>query len=90
MKYVNADNVFPEHLLIEMQKYIQGEIVYIPKPKGIRKKWGENSGNREYLNLRNKEICEKFNSGLKIDQLAEEFCLSVYSIRKIVYSKNNN
>ena len=88
MKYINADDIFPEELLKEMQKHIQGQIVYIPKPKGIRKKWGERSGNRAYLKHRNQEINKKFSIGTSINQLAEEFCLSVYSIRKIVYSKN--
>lgn len=89
MKYRNADSIFPKKLLIEIQKYAQGQIVYIPKPKGHRKKWGENSGNRAYINYRNEEICEKFSSGSTIEQLAEEFYLSVYSIKKIVYSRRS-
>ncbi len=39
MTYIKANNVFPEELLKQIQKYIQGELVYIPKPKGVRKKW---------------------------------------------------
>ncbi|MTI67401.1 MAG: hypothetical protein FH753_12520 [Firmicutes bacterium] len=90
MKYENADNVFPERLLIEIQKYIQGQIVYIPKSKGMRKDWGKSSGTRKYLKNRNKEICEKFKIGKTIEQLAEEYYLSVHSIKKIVYSKKNS
>ncbi|MGM7682530.1 CD3324 family protein [Cytobacillus sp. Hm23] len=87
MKYINANNVLPEQLILEIQKYVQGQVVYIPNTEGARKKWGENSGNREYLNCRNKKICEEFNTGITIDDLAEKYCLSVYSIKKIVYSK---
>ncbi|MTI69288.1 MAG: hypothetical protein FH751_03390 [Firmicutes bacterium] len=90
MKYENADNVFPERLLIEIQKYIQGQIVYIPRSKGMRKDWGKFSGTRKYLNNRNKEIYKKFNTGKTINQLAEEYYLSVHSIKKIVYSKKNS
>lgn len=86
MKYVNADSVFPEHLLKELQKYAQGELIYIPIPEGGRKKWGS-SGSREKLHRRNLEIYEKFNAGLTIDELSYEFCLSLDSIKKIIYSK---
>ncbi|MEK4249429.1 CD3324 family protein [Paenibacillus sp. FSL W7-1287] len=87
MKYVNADIIFPEELLIEIQKYIQGGMVYVPKPKGMHKKWGENSGSREILNVRNDEIRQSFFGGNTIEQLSDQFCLSIDSIKKIVYSK---
>jgi Mor family transcriptional regulator len=86
MKYLKADLILPEDLLKEVQKYIHGEMIYIPNPKGIRKKWGEKSGNRILLNHRNAEIRQKFRGGLSIDQLAEEFCLSHDRIKKIIYS----
>ncbi|WFA86519.1 hypothetical protein MHI48_18055 [Paenibacillus sp. FSL H7-0942] len=38
MRYVNADIIFPEELLNEIQKYINGGLVYVPKSKGLRKK----------------------------------------------------
>lgn len=87
MKYVNADLIFPEELLKEIQKYVHGGLVYIPKPEESRKKWGENSGGRRYLNLRNHEIRQKFSAGMTIDQLSGQFCLSFDSIKKIVYVK---
>ena len=36
MKYKNAKNIFPDDILEELQKYVQGEYVYIlklPTPK---------------------------------------------------------
>jgi hypothetical protein len=87
MKYVNADIIFPEELLKEIQKYINGGMVYVPTPEGLRKKWGENSGSRKYLNLRNDEIRQKFSNGVTFDQLSDRFCLSSDSINMIVYSK---
>ncbi|CAN7504946.1 CD3324 family protein [Paenibacillus sp. LjRoot153] len=89
MKYISAETVLPDDLLKEIQKYVQGRMVYIPNSEGSRKKWGEKSGNRNYLNLRNVQIREKFNEGATIDQLSELFSLSHDSIKKIVYSKNN-
>lgn len=87
MKYKKADEIFPEHLLKEIQKYAGGEMVYIPSPDGMRKGWGENSGSRAYLQCRNSEIKSLFHKGSSIDQLTAAFCLSYDSIKKIVYSK---
>lgn len=87
MKYINAEIIFPEELLKEIQTYVNGGLVYIPKPKGTRKKWGESSGSRKYLDQRNSEIRYKFSVGVTIDQLSDQFCLSNDSIKKIIYVK---
>jgi Mor family transcriptional regulator len=89
MKYVNADIILPEELLKEVQKYINGVMVYVPKPEGVRKGWGVNSGSRKYINQRNHEIRQKFSQGSTIDLISEQFFLSCDSIKKIVYSKLN-
>lgn len=86
MKYCNADVIFPEDLLKEIQKYVQGEMVYVPNPQGVRKKWGDRSGYRKHLDQRNHDIRAKFREGLTIQQLTDDFCLSFDSIKKIVYS----
>lgn len=88
MKYINAEVILPENLVKELQKYIQGGYVYIPSQGQIRKRWGENSGNRDYIRNRNEDILSKYKDGHKMKNLAEEFFLSIDSIKKIVYSKN--
>lgn len=88
MRYVKAEAVLPDSLVREIQKYIQGEYVYIPSGNTVRKKWGEKSGNRDYIRRRNEIICWKHKSGCTIAALAEEFFLSIDSIKKIVYTKN--
>ncbi|WP_405154501.1 CD3324 family protein [Paenibacillus sp. FSL K6-0108] len=87
MKYINADTILPESLLKEIQRHIPGGLVYIPKPKEAHRKWGESSGSRIMLKQRNDEIRQLFAAGMSIDQLIEQFCLSIDSIKKIVYSK---
>lgn len=87
MNYFRADTVFPEELLTEIQKYIQDGLVYVPKPRDLHKKWGDNTGVRQLVQKRNMEIRDKFNNTHCILQLAEEYCLSVESIKKIVYKK---
>lgn len=87
MNYINANVILPEELLKEIQKYVHGEVIYIPNPDGFRKRWGEKSGNRSYLIQRNDEIRQKFTAGFTIDELSIHFCLSYDSIKKIVYSR---
>jgi DNA-binding NarL/FixJ family response regulator len=88
MKYVKAETILPENLVAEIQKYIQGQYIYVPSQSGNRKGWGENSGTRSNLQRRNEQIRNMHESGCKIQNLAYEFFLSVDSIKKIVYAKN--
>lgn len=83
MKYKNAQDVLPDKLLRELQQYVSGETLYIPRAEG-RKSWGESSGARSYYKQRNAEIREKYAAGASSEELAEEYGLSVDSIRKIV------
>jgi len=85
MKYLNASDILPDELLQEVQKYAQGEALYIPR-NNKRKKWGEGSGARGYYELRNEEIRMKFaNKDILIEELANNYCLSIETIRKILY-----
>ena len=83
MKYKNAHDILPDGLLKEIQKYVQGETIYVPKMQG-KKQWGEESGARSYYKKRNEKIREKYLRGSSLEELAEEYALSVDSIRKIV------
>lgn len=84
MKYINASDILPDKLLREVQKYAEGEALYIPMVSE-RKKWGEGSGARSFYECRNEEIRRKFAEHVPIETLAEQYCLAVETIRKIVY-----
>jgi hypothetical protein len=88
--YVNAGVILPDNLVVEIQKYIQGGYLYIPSQMKLRKKWGENSGNRDYIRCRNEDICNKYKSGYKIKDLAVDFFLSTESIKKLYIQKTYN
>lgn len=88
MKYINAEAVFPKRLLDELQQYVQGDWIYIPAMKGTRKAWGERSGSRETLRLRNKEIRLQYERGRSIEQLSSQFGLAYDTVKKIIYSKS--
>ncbi len=84
MRYKNASDVLPEDLLKEVQKYAAGETLYFPR-NSARKRWGENSGARNFFRQRNAEIRQKYLQRTSLERLAEEYCLSVETIRKIVF-----
>jgi len=86
MKYQKAAAVFPVELLLEIQKYVQGDMVYIPKRKEDCEKWGERSGARGVCLRRNEEVRRRYKDGSSLEELSEEFLLSVESIKKIIYS----
>ncbi|MGH4139687.1 CD3324 family protein [Clostridium sp.] len=89
MCYKNGKDVLPAALLKELQKYIQGEIIYIPKEDNVRKAWGENNGTRKLLRKRNMEIYNFYKNGTTITKLTESYNLSEDSIRKIIFNINN-
>lgn len=86
MKYENAKDILPEQLLAEVQKYAGGKLLYIPV-ENEAKSWGEASGYRQKLLKRNVMISNRYKAGATLSELAEEYFLSLDSIKKIVYGK---
>ena len=87
MKYINARDVLPEHLIKTLQDYIQGGYIYIPSDASRQKSWGEASGYRLELEKRNRDIILDRRNGMSAEDLSEKYHLSVYAIRKIIYRK---
>lgn len=84
MKYSNAYNVLPIDIVKVIQKYVNGEYLYIPRKEEEQKKWGEQSGSRDILKKRNAKIYLKYIQGTEILDLAQEYYLSDKSIRRII------
>ena len=87
MKYINANTILPDMLVEELQEYVQAGYIYIPAKDEQHKSWGELSGYRRELKKRNEIIVEKYRKGISINELAKEYYLSIYAIRKIIYQK---
>ncbi|MFS0613419.1 CD3324 family protein [Lederbergia ruris] len=85
MSYKNGKEVLPPHLLKELQKYIQGELIYVRKQTSQRAGWGEANGSRLALAKRNEEIYRLYREGQSFEELEQTYNLSMDSIRKIVY-----
>ncbi|MFA6947556.1 MAG: CD3324 family protein [Eubacteriales bacterium] len=84
MAYRNAREILPEALVAEIQKYCDGELIYIPSAPARKVAWGEKSGARIEYERRNDEIRRRYSQLKSFEELADMFCLSVDSIRKIV------
>ena len=89
MSYKNASTILPQHLIEEIQEYIQGEQLYIPRKDGEKLSWGSKNGTRAYIARRNREICKKRTLGIPISQLADMYNLSDDAIRKIIYGQRS-
>ena len=81
MSYINANKVLPNNLIKEIQKYVNGINLYIPKVLNVR---NDQSSYRQEIYERNKEIYEKFQQGEKVSELAVKYYLSDKSIYRIL------
>jgi Mor family transcriptional regulator len=86
LDYKKGAEVLPARLLEEIQKYVEGSLIYIPK-KSNKVGWGYISGTRQMIDQRNKKINKLFAEGATVTELAEQFHLTEDSIKKIVYGK---
>lgn len=84
MGYKRADEVLPKDILRLVQKYVSGEIIYVPKREETRKKWGSNTDTRKKLDLRNRQILQEYRAGATIEELARQYFLTAKSIQRIL------
>lgn len=88
MGYIKASDVLPAELISEIQKYIDGQMLYVPRKGTGHTNWGEKSGIRERLEKRDKQIADGYVSGKTIQDLSAEYYLSEKSIQRIIRKRN--
>ncbi|MGE6540834.1 CD3324 family protein [Bacillus luti] len=76
--YLKATAILPKKLILEIQKYVQEETIYIPKSKTSHQRRGTHSGTRKLIDERNASI-----NGRTINQIADEYHLSIETIKKL-------
>lgn len=84
MKYAKAQDVLPEEIVKIIQEYVDGKYLYVPRKDENHKTWGEKSGIKNSLKVRNNEIYKKYVDGTTINELTQEYYLSEKSIRRII------
>ncbi|MBD5472789.1 MAG: hypothetical protein HDR20_07810 [Lachnospiraceae bacterium] len=84
MGYIKAVDVLPDELISEIQKYVDGQMLYIPRKCEEHSSWGEKSGIRARLEQRDNKIFDEYVSGKKIPDLSRKYYLSEKSIQRII------
>lgn len=84
MSYQKAQNILPIELLDLIQKYVDGECIYIPRKASNKKNWGANTTIREEFEIRNSKIYNEYQYGHSLEYLSIKYYLSLKSIQRIV------
>ena len=84
MSYRNAEEVLPVEIIVLIQKYIDGENIYIPRKENQRKKWGNQTFIRQELEERNFQIGLDYQNGYRVSELSLKYFLSEKSIQRIL------
>jgi Mor family transcriptional regulator len=84
MKYEKALDILPEQVIKTIQQYIDGSYIYIPRKSENRKSWGEQTGVKKDLDIRNQNIFKCYMLGDSIRTLSERYYLTEQSIRRII------
>jgi Mor family transcriptional regulator len=82
VKYTNGKDVLPPDLLEQVQQYVQGGLIYVPKRE--KAGWGTMNGTKKWMKKRNFDICRQYRQGTVITELMTRYHLSEESIRKII------
>ena len=85
MQYINANDILPVELVVQIQKYVSGGVIYVPSETKL--KWGCKTDTKKILAERNVDIKKKKYSGMTIDELMEKYNLSYDTIKSIIYRK---
>ena len=87
MSYIKAEEILPEELIRRIQEYADGVYIYIPRRPGNRQPWGQETGYKAELKLRNDRIRSDYASGASVTVLSRKYHLSEKSIRRILQQK---
>ena len=84
MSYIKAEQVLPEALIREIQRYVDGTCIYIPRKPGSRRTWGQKTDYKAELRERNQRIRRDHARGVRVAELGQRYHLSEKSIRRIL------
>ena len=89
MGYIKAADILPLEVIEQVQQYISGERLYIPKKENEKCSWGEKTSTKKELAKRNAKIYFEYSSGISITQLANKYYLVEKSIQRIIRQEKN-
>lgn len=89
MCYIKAKTVLPTEVIELIQKYVEGEYIYIPRKESNRQQWGATTNTRKEINLRDSHIYDEYMTGVSRIALAEKYFLSKKSIDRIILKERS-
>lgn len=89
MSYIKAIDVLPQDIIELIQRYVDGEYIYIPRKESQRRSWGQKTNIKEIIEKRNYEIYQQYLSGIPVQMLSEIYYLAPKSIQKIIAKTKN-
>lgn len=84
MRYVRAQDILPTELLTQLQQYVDGAYLYIPRKQENRLSWGDRTQSKRETAARNGDIYRRSLDGETPVQLAEAYFLTEKTIRRII------
>jgi Mor family transcriptional regulator len=84
MSYRKAEEILPIEIIKLIQRYVDGENIYIPRKENQRKEWGNKTQIRRELEERNTCIFSDFSNGKSVKDLSVKYFLSEKSIQRIL------
>ena len=87
MSYIKAETILPEELIRQIQEYANGAYIYIPRKPGTRHSWGQETGYKTELRIRNDRIRRDYGSGESVADLSCKYYLSEKIIRRILQNQ---
>lgn len=84
MNYISAKDVLPMEIIKQIQCYVDGQIIYIPKSEPKKKGRKVDTLAKGELSIRNTNIYMEYISGISIKQLSQKYFLVEKSIQRII------
>lgn len=84
MRYARAQDILPAELLAQLQQYVDGAYLYIPRKEENKLAWGERTHSKSETAARNFAIFQEAESGKDTAELARTYFLTEKTIRRIL------
>jgi len=84
VSYIKAEEILPVELIRQIQEYVDGVYIYIPRKPGTRHAWGQETDYKTELKIRNEHIQNDYAEGISVAALSLKYHLSEKSIRRIL------
>lgn len=90
MRYARARDILPAELLDQVQQYVDGAYLYVPRKEESKLSWGERTHSKEETAARNRSMLAQAEAGASVRELAAAYFLTEKTIRRILREERRN